>query len=138
MLTSQKKPRSTTFRIRARVPEKVAGKRFFIIEILQIILAQVFPLNLEPGHQEDSVAISHFLDTYWEANEHILKTIRLAQDSGRLTREVSEHTILQTLRGYIFGLWAGWKKHTPPRDSIAGFVDRFFLMYRGSAQPNPE
>ena len=107
------------------------------IEILQIILAQVFPLTLEPGYQDDSVAIKHFLDTYWDANDHILRTIRLAQDSGELTREVTDHTILQTLRGYIFGLWSSWKNHTPPRDSIAGFVNRFFLMYRCTDRSDP-
>ena len=98
-------------------------------EILQIILAQVFPLCLAPDHEDDSVAINHYMITYREANAGMLVEIKQAQKEKELDTWFSPNMILQTIRGVIFGLWASWKDNKPPREDIPEIVNRLFLMF---------
>ena len=98
-------------------------------EILQIILSQVFPLCLDPDHEEDSVAINHFMQTYRDANSSMLEIIKQAKKRGEIHNNFSPIMTLQTIRGSIFGIWAAWKEDRPPREEIPGIVEHLFLMF---------
>ena len=98
-------------------------------DILQIILSQVFPLCLDPDHEEDSVAINHFMQTYRDANYSMLEMIKQAQKTGGIHSKFSPVMILQTIRGSIFGIWAAWKEDKLPREEIPGIVEHLFLMF---------
>ena len=98
-------------------------------DILQIILSQVFPLCLDPDHEEDSVAINHFMQTYRDANYSMLEMIKHAQKRGGIHSKFSPIMILQTIRGSIFGIWAAWKEDKLPREEIPGIVEHLFLMF---------
>ncbi len=98
-------------------------------EILQIILSQVFPLCLDPEHEDDSIAINHYLQTYRDADTTMLEQIKRAQEKKEIHNTFSPVMILQTIRGVIFGIWAAWKEDKPPRDEIPGIVEHIFLMF---------
>lgn len=98
-------------------------------EILQIILSQVFPLCLDPEHEDDSIAINHYLQTYRDANTTMLEQIKHAQEKKEIHNTFSPVMILQTIRGVIFGIWAAWKDDKPPRDEIPGIIEHIFLMF---------
>lgn len=100
------------------------------LEILRIILAQVYPPLAEPDYEDPSIAVNRFLATYRQANENILSTIVRAQELGALTSDYPSSLILQTMRGYIFGLSSAWRERKPERSTIPGLVDRFLSMYR--------
>jgi AcrR family transcriptional regulator len=99
------------------------------LEIMQIILAQVFPLCLDHEHEDDSVAINHFLMTYRQANDSMLEEIKQAQKKGEIHQAFRPLMILQTIRGVIFGACAAWKEEKPPREEIREIVERLFLMF---------
>jgi len=99
------------------------------LEIMQIILAQVFPLCLDHEHEDDSVAINHFLMTYRQANDSMLEKIKQAQKKGDIHQAFSPLLILQTIRGVIFGACAAWKEEQPPRKDIREIVEHLFLMF---------
>ncbi|MBN2050543.1 MAG: TetR/AcrR family transcriptional regulator [Spirochaetales bacterium] len=99
------------------------------LSILQIILSQVLPLSIDEDYKEDSVAINHFLKTYREANKSLEDAIKRAQKKGQLTKEYSSWLILNTIRGYIFGLYAAWREEKPQRESISSLVENFLSLY---------
>jgi len=99
------------------------------LEIMEIILAQVFPLCLDQDHKDDSVAINHFLKTYRQANTSMLEKIKQAQKRGEIHQAFSPLMILQTIRGVIFGSCAAWKEEKPTREEIREIVEHLFLMF---------
>lgn len=99
------------------------------LEILKIVLAQVNPLIVEPDHEDRSIAVNRFLASYYEANRNIIKAIRKAQLQGELSKTYSAELILQTMRGYVFGLWSAWRDVKPERSEIPGYVERFLSIY---------
>ncbi len=100
------------------------------LEILKIILAQVHPLVVEDDHEDLSVAVNSYLASYYEANKNILKAIQKAQRQDQLSKKHSAIVILQTMRGYIFGLWSAWREEKPERSAIPDCVDRFLSIYQ--------
>lgn len=98
-------------------------------EILHIVFMQVFPLCVPPEHTDDSVAINHFLKTYHEANESLLSEIKLSQKEGTLDKSLNPETILYSIRGFIFGIWASWEKNKPGREDIPHIVERLFKTF---------
>jgi len=96
---------------------------------MQIILAQVFPLFLDQEHEDDSMAINHFLETCSQANASMLDEIKQAQKSGKIHETFSPLMTLQTIRGVIFGSFAVWKEEQPPREDIREIIEHLFLMF---------
>lgn len=99
------------------------------LEIMQIILAQVFPLSLDQDHEDDSVAINHFLETYRQANASMLEEIKQARKKREIHQAFTPLMILQTIRGVIFGAFTAWKEEKPPREEIRKIVEHLFLMF---------
>ncbi len=89
------------------------------LEIIQIVLSQVCPLWTDPDHQADSIAINNFLKAYYKANAGLLAQIEEAQNKQELSGGYPSTLILQTMRGFIFGMHASWPD----------IVDKFFLVY---------
>ncbi len=98
-------------------------------EILEIVFTQVFPLCVHEEHEDDSVAINHFMKTYREANESVLHEIEKACREKKLGSYFPPQTILLTIRGTIFGLWASWKTGKPEKDKLPEIVDRMLTMF---------
>ncbi|MBA7693084.1 hypothetical protein ES703_101659 [subsurface metagenome] len=99
------------------------------LEIVQIILSQVFPLFLDPERKEDSTAINSYMESYRLANKVMMEEIKPALKNNEFKTDFSPEMILQTLRGAISGVCAAWKSKKPPHDRIYDLVDRIFLMY---------
>jgi len=99
------------------------------LEIIQVVLSQVCPLYTDPGREADSIAINHFLQAYHEANAGMLIEIEKAQNQGELSAGYSPALILHTMRGFILGMHASWRREKGSREAIPGVVDRFFLVY---------
>ncbi len=97
--------------------------------ILEIIFTQVFPLCVHEDHEDDSVAINHFMKTYREANESILHEIENACRDKALGGYFPPQTILKIIRGNIFGLWASWKTDKPPKEKLPEIVDRILRLF---------
>jgi AcrR family transcriptional regulator len=99
------------------------------LEFLQIILAQIFPLFLDPDVREETKAINNYMQSYRLANEYMIKEIELARESGEVSSEFSAQMILQTLRGAVFGVCAVWKQEKDPRDKIPEIARRIIRMF---------
>jgi AcrR family transcriptional regulator len=99
-------------------------------EILGIILTQVFPLCVHEDHEDESIAINHFMKTYWEANASILHEIEKACKEKKLGTAFPPQTILLIIRGTIFGLWASWNTDKPEKDRLPEIVDRMLEMFK--------
>ncbi|NOY08858.1 MAG: TetR/AcrR family transcriptional regulator [Spirochaetes bacterium] len=99
------------------------------LEILQIILARLFPLFVDSDWKEDSQAINDYLESYRQANDFMLEEIKEAVDSGEFKTDFSAEMILQTLRGSIFGICAVWRKHKTGKSTIPNYIDQIFKMY---------
>lgn len=99
------------------------------LEIIQIVLSQICPLCADPDREADSIAINHFLQAYHEANAGLLIEIEAAQKQQELSDAFSPILILQTMRGFIFGIHACWRQEKSDRGAIPSIVDRFFHVY---------
>ena len=100
------------------------------IEILQIILARIFPLFVDSDWREDSQAINNYLESYRQANDFMLEEIKEAVKGGEFKTDFSPDMILQTLRGAIFGVCAVWRKQKTGKDKIPHYIDQLFKMYQ--------
>lgn len=99
------------------------------LEILLIILTRIFPLFIDADSQEESTAINNYMRSYHEANVLMLEEIGLAQKRGELRTAFSPETVLQTLRGAIFGVCADWRRSKPARTEIPAIVDQLLRMF---------
>ena len=97
------------------------------LEIMQIVLTQVSPLFLDRDHQEPSEAINNYIQSYRTTSSELFREIELSQQSGELTGSLEAATILNMLRGSIFGITAAWIEKKPDRESITGLVERMFI-----------
>lgn len=99
------------------------------MEIVQIVLSQVCPLYSDLDREVDSIAINHFMQVYHEVNAGLLMEIMKAQKKQELSSAFQPALILQTMRGFIFGVHASWRMEKNSREEIPALVDRFFLVY---------
>jgi len=99
------------------------------LEILLIILTRIFPLFIDADSREESAAINSYMRSYHEANVLMLEEIGLAQKRGELKTRFSPETMLQTLRGGIFGVCADWRRLKPVREEIPDIVEQLLRMF---------
>ena len=59
----------------------------------------------------------------------MLAQIEEAQNKQELSGGYPSTLILQTMRGFIFGMHASWRQEKGSRESIPDIVDKFFLVY---------
>jgi len=99
------------------------------LEILLLILTRIVPMFIDAHSHEESAAINAYMRSYHEANVLMLEEIGLAQKRGELKTSFSPETVLQTLRGAVFGVCADWRRSKPPRSEIPGIVDQLLRMF---------
>ena len=100
------------------------------VTILRVILSQISPLTLGEDYIDNSIAINHYLNTYKEANESLERVIQYVIDSGQFSCIYSSGLILQTIRGFIFGIFAASVETKPRREDIPHLVENFLSMYK--------
>lgn len=98
------------------------------LDLVQIILTQVFPLFHAPELEDESDAINDYLMAYWNANTILLRHIRGAQAAGTIDHEIEPDQILQVLRGAMWGVVASWRDHATSKEDVPYCVDRIFKM----------
>ncbi len=98
------------------------------LDLVQIILTQVFPLFHAPELEDESDAINDYLLAYWNANTILLRHIRGAQAAGTIDHEIEPDQILHVLRGAMWGVVASWRDHPTSKEDVSYCVDRIFRM----------
>ncbi len=98
------------------------------LDLVQIILTQVFPLFHAVELEDESAAINDYLMAYWRANDILLYHIRGAQEMQALTSEVSPKQILQIIRGAMWGVIASWREHPTEKSDIPHCVERILRI----------
>jgi AcrR family transcriptional regulator len=94
------------------------------LDLVQIILTQVFPLFHAVELEDESAAINDYLMAYWRANDILLYHIRGAQEMRDLTTDVPPDQVLQIIRGAMWGVIASWREHPTDKSNIPHCVDR--------------
>jgi AcrR family transcriptional regulator len=94
------------------------------LDLVQIVLTQVFPLFHAVELEDESAAINDYLMAYWKANDILLYHIRGAQEVRDLAPEIPPNQILQILRGAMWGVIASWREYPTEKSNITYCVDR--------------
>ena len=100
------------------------------LDIMQIILSQISPLFLSPEYEDLSVAINNYLNSYRFSNKHLLMEIETGISNGEIIDSINSSTILNSLRGAIFGICSSWCENKPKRSIVPVIAKRLVMLYK--------
>jgi AcrR family transcriptional regulator len=94
------------------------------VESIRLLVTQVFPLFQTGLLEDDYTSINAYLRGYWQANEVLLRYIRVAQNEGTITNAFPPETLLMLVRGTMWGMIASWQDTLPEERSLPDYVHR--------------